>query len=237
MKLLSPQPSKNNKEAENIREILRTQDIQKASDKARKNLANAEADFKTSLSRFKEQWALEEETHSKRVSEMTKEVEILEEKKKQALIPIKIYEEEVKVIADEVMKRGSELVLKEEEINTLREKLEDKLDSLGQREQDVALKEQKQALQQSSIESQSLSTVEGIKRLNEQIEAFIANKETREKELKDRETAIILQERTIDAEKESLKRKEKGLSEWAIRLSDERGILDRAWNELKKKSA
>jgi predicted nucleic acid-binding Zn-ribbon protein len=233
MKLLSPQQNRASKEAENVREMARTQEIQKAAQKARLELSKAEADFKENLSKFKEVWALEEKNHSDRIKEMSKEVDQLEKRKQQALIPISIYKESANKVMQEARQLYDEARQKDEEIAKLREKLEDKLDAVGEREQDMAELGQKLALQRVSIENEGIILAEKTKGLNEQIVAFLAKAESREKELKDRETKIVLQEQTIKAERDSLKRTEKGLEEWAIRLADERGTLERERKRMK----
>ena len=78
MQLLKPQENKDLKSAQDLRNIIRTQEILKAEQDARLKLANAEADFNNTLAKNRDKWAKEEETHSTRVREMNTEIENLE---------------------------------------------------------------------------------------------------------------------------------------------------------------
>ena len=107
MKLLSLKQVNDTRATEVARDILRTQEIQEVADKTRKSLANAQADFSNTLASHKERWAKEEEKYKERKVKMEREIDILEKRKTQALIPISMYQKE----ADEKMKEAHNFLL------------------------------------------------------------------------------------------------------------------------------
>lgn len=236
MRLLAPSENKSLKEQETVRAVLRTQEVEKAAEQSRKNLASAEADFNATLARNLEVWAREEELHNKRVVEMEKETESLEAKRLNALIPIGV----IKKGAEDRMKEAVDFMAKlrkrESDAECLVERLETQLDSVGQREQDVKQAEKRLGLQKEGIERQKQSSILGSKRLSEEIAKFAHEREKAEKDIDERKTAIYLQERSLIAKEQVQKRTDKSLNDLAKRLEDERETLARAWAELKRLS-
>jgi hypothetical protein len=212
--------------------MLRKQELDKASDKSRKELAKTQAEFFTTLANNRDQWAKEEEEHSKRLKEMAKEIKVLEKNKEQAMIPVKMFQEQAKKQIKENAEYLVQLANKEHDLDERRDLVEDKLDELGQREQDIALNEQKQAATRLSLQTQANASIEATKALNGQIADFMARKVVIETDLDKRKTAIILQERTIESKHDSIKRTEEALRTWAKQLQDQRATLERAMKRI-----
>jgi hypothetical protein len=225
MKLLTPSQQSDTKALNQAQEIRRTQSIQEAAQRTRLDLSKANADFSTTMASFKEKWATEEQLHAERVKGMGIEVKELEERKRIALIPLKIYEDQANKILKEAQLYLVEVANKEHDIDQLRELLENKLDDVGDREQKLRTKEIKLGLREKGIEEQGRQITDGIKLLNSQTQEFATRKLKSEKELDDRKTEIILLERSLDAKNESNKRTEKALGIWALQLKDQEGIL------------
>lgn len=232
MKLLTPQVLKDGRASEQAREALRIKEMNEASDKARKQLANAQAEFNLILSQNRVRWANEEEEHGKRLSQMIKEIDILEAKKVQALIPIEMYKKEADELFNEAQKTLDQAKEKETKADELTERFQDKLDELGAREQDIIKVEQKLSLQQQGILIQQEQTKTGIKQLNKTIEEFTVTKQNEEKELADKKVNLILLERTLIAKEETLKQTEQSLNSLARQLEDRRATLERAFKRL-----
>lgn len=130
MKLLSIKQTKQIEEVNRSVDIMRMQELNKAADIARKNLAEAEADFNATLARNRERWAQEEAEHVSRTHEMEQEIYTLENRKK------------------------ASLESNQDDLEALAEKLQDKLDAVGEKEQDLIQFEKTLLLRQESIEIQ-----------------------------------------------------------------------------------
>lgn len=237
MKLLSPTQNKDLKDEQQLLGIIRTQEINKAEQEARQKLANSQADFQLTLARNRQQWATEEEIHIKRVQEMQQELNTLEVQKLNSLIPFDILKEGT----DERM-RDAETFLtnlrqREEYAEDLAEKLQDKLDETGQKEQDLLKKQKEIEVREIGLENQSHSITTGSLKLSEEISTFVAKREEVEKDIKTRLDNLSLLEQSLNEKEEELKQVQKINNETAIRLADERGVLDRAWKELERKKA
>lgn len=235
MKLLSPLQNKDLKENQTVRELLRTQEVNKASEIARKNLAKAEADFQDTLARNLLKWEEEEEEHFKRVQEMKVEINGLEAKRLNSLIPLGILEEGVDDRMQDAVTFLANLRLREENAEDLTERLENKLDEVGQKDQDLKKKERQLLLREEGIERQTESTVLGAKRLSEEMTKITQMRSEATEELNEREKEVYLKERSNLSREESLKRTDKSLNDLAIQLAGERETLARAWDELKRK--
>lgn len=233
MKLLSPSAIKDTKNLELTREILRTKEINEVSEKSRKELAQAQMDFNNALADFKERWAKEEEEHDKRMVEMKAEIQVLEDKRKQALIPISIEMDKANRLLDEAKGRLSQVKEKEVENQETAEKLQDRLDEVGQREQDVKFKEKKLEFQEQGIIQQTQFIKENNQKLSKQLSDFLSYKNAIEKDIDERKTALVLWDRTLQNKEEVLKRTDKAQKEVGVRLKEERINLDKAWKELK----
>ena len=232
MKLLTPAVTKSGQSAQTDREIIRTQEVLKASDKARKEMANAEADFKQMLLGQKARWMREEEEHSIKAKEMEAEIRDLENRREQAMIPVKFMQDEANKqfqIAQVATKLAQGRM---EEAEAYQEALEDKLDAVGQREQDVIAKEKQLDVKESILQSQEEMTTKGTADLIQKLIEFENTRKKIEKDIDERKTAIRLRDLSQEARQDKLNRKEKELADWAKRLEDERGTLERAFARL-----
>lgn len=235
MKLLTPSQNKDLNSQQTVKQVLRIQELEKATTQALQSLAKAEAEFNATLARNRDKWALEEEEHFKRTKERETEIDFLEAKRINALIPIGIIKEATEDRMEEAVKLLSGIRMREQKAEKLIEQLETKLDEVGQREVDVNQKEKTLVLRQEGIELQSHAIVEGSRKLNQATIEFKNLKEKEEKAIKDRKTELFLIERSLISKEETLKLTDKALNDLATQLADERGTLDRAWQELKRK--
>lgn len=234
MKLLLPNENKDLREQENVRQILRTQELEKAAREARLKLADSQADFNNTLALNRQKWALEEEEHRQRVNERKAEIDALEAKRMNAMIPIDIIKasaEEQLADAEHYAKSVRE---REEYAEDLAEKLQDKLDEVGQREQDVNQKTRELEIREIGIENQSQSTITGIKKLSADLAEFLAFKTKSETEIAVMQKTIEIQEKHLENKTIELDKLQKSLNDQAVRLQDERGVLDRAYKEVQR---
>ena len=234
MKLLDPRENKDLQGQEQVRQILRTQELEAAAKKARLNLADSQAEFQSTLALNRQKWALEEDEHRERVNQRKQEIDVLEAKRMNAMIPIDI----IKASAEEQLRDAENYAKtvreREEYAESLSEKLQDKLDEIGAREQDVKQKALELDIREQGLENQSNATLTGVKKLSADLADFLALKTQQEKELNERQNAISIQEKTLQEKQAILDDFNKELNDKAIRLADERGVLDRAYKEVQR---
>lgn len=233
MKLLSPVARKDKEQEEITRKILRIQEVEELTKKVNAQLSRAQADFSDVLARNKEKWAIEEEEHLNRVKDMEKEVEALENRKKQALIPIQMYKKEADKMleeAQEILKKAQE---KEENADFLTEKLEEKLTELGDREQNIIKEEQRIEIAKEGIKTQQEATRDGIKRLSEEMVKFHEKQESDQANIDERKKEVALAEINLNAKLDKYARDLEALKIFEAQLKDERATLDREYSRKK----
>ena len=229
MKLLTPTAVRDDKTLQTQRELMRAQEVSKLADKTRRDLSTAEAEFKQALLGQRARWEREEQEHTKKAKSMAEELDILEKRKSDALIPIEIYKRQAEDLMREAQNAIKMAQGKEIEAETYIEALQDKLDAVGQREQDIIMRERKQEVKEEAIRAQELTTIKRTEDLTKSITQFRAEKAQAEKDIDERKTALFLRDRSQEARAEQLSRKEKELQDWSKRLKDERGVLDRIY--------
>jgi len=235
MKLLSTFANKDKQQEEITRKLLRSQEIEELASKANAKLARAEADFADALARSKEIWSIHIEKQQKINSELEKETIALENRKKQALIPIQMYREEVDKVmleAQEIVQRAKE---KKENADYLTEILEEKLTEVADRESILLSEEQRIEIAKNGIEIQKEQTKEGIVQLSKKMILFHENQQEYEANINERKKELALAEISLNAKLGKYQRDLEALKIWDIQLKDERGTLDREFNRLKIK--
>lgn len=234
MKLLSPFQSQEKQQTEVTRKLLRVQEVEELAKRANERLARAESDFNSVLAKNQLRWLQEEEDHQKMVKEMADEVEILENRKKQALIPIEIYKKE----ADDLLLEARKIVLrskeKEENNDILAERLEEKLTEVADREISLKLQEQQLESKKLGISSQQETLKKSVAKLSEEMIAFHEKQKAEEASLLERKKEISLAEINFSAKREKYARDLEALITWDKQLKDERATLERAFARLKQ---
>ena len=234
VKLLSPQQVKDAKSSDLARELLRAGEINEAVDKARKSLANAEADFAQMIAGQRARWAREEKEHADMVEKNGTEIRELEARRSRALEPVN----ELHSRAEAKMKEAQDIydfaVKKVSDNERLAEILQDKLDMVGQREQDVVRAEQAITVSKQNIEMEQDLILRRNATLIQVKDDFEANKTARTADMRERENALILKERTLQAKAVRLENTEKELIAFKTKLDDERGVLDREIIRIEK---
>lgn len=232
MKLLAPQQAQTVKESERVRELLRMEEQRKEAKKIRQALANAEADFKAVLSKNRSLWAKEEFEHAKRIKEMVAEVDVLEDRKAKALIPIKMYEDQAKTLLKQAEEIAYANKLAQTELEKTQERLESKLDYLGQKEQDLSLWEKKLQSRELGVREQEAFIKESTALTTKELEKLAKLKAEVDDYIKEKERKLELREINIKSKEEQQKRTDKALSDLALQLEDERQTLERAMKRL-----
>lgn len=233
---MSPSEAKSLKDQDLARSILRIQETERVIKDTHMRLAKSQMDFQESLARNRNQWATEEEEHSKRTKEIQDEIEKLEAKKSNALIPINILKDAVTSDMKDAEIFLKSLRERESNADILTEKLEDKLDEVGEREQTVKRQESALTLKIQGVDRQREIITESSEKLTQEISNFAVKMDLAEKDINERKTAVIFKERSLEAIDQTQKRTAKALLDKETRLADERGVLDRAWQEYRRMS-
>lgn len=172
MKILSATEIKQAKEVELTKDIVRTESVKNALDKATQQLNETDARFELALANQRTRWAKEEEEATQKILSMQAEVKKLEKLKEQALIPI----EKEKELAHNMFKEA-EKVLEEarieknraderyEECEELRERLMNRLDEAAERATLLDNREQHILIREEAIDSER----DQIKKLSKEL--------------------------------------------------------------------
>ena len=234
MKLLTPQEVKDTKAKELARDILRVKETTDVVLKTRQRLAEAESDFNKTLAKNREKWAEEEESHFKRVKDMESEIDVLEAKKLNALIPLGILKEGTYDKMEDAVNFLTQLRQREKTLDDSVELLENRLDEVGEKEQNLKQLENRLFLREEGIKRQEENIRINNELLTNQLAEFATTKLKAENNITERITAVILKERSVDAKDELNKRNIKALEDKERALIDERETLARAWKELER---
>lgn len=233
MKLLSRISTKDAQQKEQTLKVLRAQEVEELAKTVNAKLARAEADFNETLARNRSKWAEEELEHQERIKGMTSEVEALERRKEQALIPISMYKKE----ADKVMEEAQEFLVKakavEEHNNYLQDRLEEKLTDVADRENMVLKEEERQKIALLGIEAQQEATKKGVEELSKQMIMFHEKQQADESSILERKKEVSLAEISFSAKTDKLKRDIEAMRIRERELADERATLDREYARKK----
>ena len=229
MKLLPTFAVKDKQQEELTRKILRTQEINKLAQEADLNLARAQADFSAAMAQNQAKWALEQELHAESVKAITEEVQALEMRKQQALIPIQMYKDE----ADKLIREAQGIVQsakdKEEQAEFLQEKLEQKLTEVADREQILQESEKRLANIKQGILAQQEQTKRSAEALVEKMTAFHVKQQQEEASLQKRKEELSMAEISFNAKLVKYERDLKALHSWELELKSERDALYREY--------
>lgn len=229
MRLLTPQQHKDAGDNQRLREIMRTQELDKASQAARLNLANSQAAFSDSLANQRLKWAKEEDDHAQQVAKQEAELAVLEQRFKLANQPIALLKQEAEAKLAEANFMLKEVLIREEDAELLAEQLQDRLDAVGIREEDVKRREVLAHIKDLDLANQAHNTTvngqilaQQIHEFNQQCQANLAALDSERQRLLPEQARLSLKAQELDA-------RELELNALATRLSDERGTIDRIY--------
>lgn len=235
LKLLDPavaqQKSKRTLDADKHRLI----EVQTLITQKYKELGVAEASFADALKNQRTIWATEEERHRGIILSLGNEVEALEERKKQALIPLTKKAEDLDTKASALASYKADLDKYAAKLDEERQLLANRLDEVAERE-----------LQADSVAKTLKRREEGISLQAGQITRDSANLATvmasvgqqasdKEQVLNLKKAALTSREVVLAERERKVNEKEAGFATREKALADERYALTQAAEELKKK--
>lgn len=227
MRLLTTFVQKEKQQEELTRKILRIQETEELETKTNFKLARAQIEFNESMARNQAKWALEEQEHTERIKDMTKEIEALESRKQQALIPLELYKKEADKLlleAQEIIQKSKE---KEEQADYLQEKLENKLSEVSDRENVVLDTEKLLEVAKRGVENQQEFIKKSSEELSKQMIVFHEKQKLEEASLLKRKEEVAMAEISLNAKLEKYARDLEALKIWDIQLKDEWETLER----------
>lgn len=234
MQLLSPSQTRNQKEDENTRTILRTQELRELERDSRISSAKAEADFQSLLVSQRKRMEQEEAAHASRIAEMQAEVDKLEAAKINAMVPFEILKESAEERMAYATQYAKELREREDNVEETTELLERKLSEVAERQSKLDQYGMELARKQDGIDRQADLMKGSNITLTKAMTDFAAEKLAGEADITSRTEAVTRRETSVrDAEESNIKESIR-LEDMAKRLADERGVLDRAFAEVRR---
>lgn len=235
LKLLNPvaaaTQAKNKRESDNARVV----EIQELIAQKLRELATAEASYDDALQRQRNQWAAEQMEHQNKVLEKEQEVEALEERRKAALVPLTVREQEIENVANALALREQKAGEREHDLDEQSSALEERLDEVAERELRVADHEQSLQLQADGVKRQAQDVQRGSELLTVAVTRAQAEAVSRETDLTKREMALNAKENSLEERERIVQVKEDGFTTREVKIADDRATLERAIAESKQK--
>lgn len=235
MKLFSPLEVNNSKEKEISVGIQRLASLNKEITRKRQELEKLNLEFEISGERQNIQWEKDKAENAKICNALIKEVQILEERKKQALLPLTEKWKEIEVIEQKLKQKEVDLEEKDEKLSEQLELLEEKLSSLGEREINADKLGKQQAIAQEGIDSQKAQIALQAKQMNETIVKATIEAKARETAISKRESAIKLRELALEDKLKEIEQIEAGYASREKAIKDKYETLNRTLERIKNK--
>jgi hypothetical protein len=203
--------------------------------KKRKELEKLEVEFEATISRQQAMWEKEKLEFIQSVNTLREEVKRLEDKRKQALIPLDEQKRKIQEDNDALWMEKAKFKEDKEEFEDELEFLEDKLSSVAERETEASRIAVIQQKEQSGIDSQKELVSKQSRDLSLAMFNFRKEAEIREKDIKTVEAVIILKQKALKDKELELAKIEQGFVNRERAIQDKYATLERTMNRLKIK--
>jgi len=201
------------------------------------NAANDE--FNKRLKEQRDLYSSEKEKMQEELKALDFEIRERQKTRARLLEPIDAMKEEAEELMLSAEAKMSEAKAALEEADELIHNVTQKLDVVSEKEAKVDAEVQELALKRGAIEMESELVSKGHARLNKEISDFRAASSESLRHLAEREARLRAETQasaaTLSERESRLLILEKEVEAAKVRLEDERGVLQRAWDELKKK--
>lgn len=234
MKLLTPLQTINKKENEIALNLSRSLELQKELDKKKIDLEKLNIEFE--IVNRKQQQIREEfnETSIKELEIFNQDVKDLENRKKDALVPLDEKWKELDKAEELIKKREENLKIKEEEVISKIELLEEKLDDLAEKQKIVDEMSLNQAEKQRGIDSQRKQIKLQSESLNSLISKHSIEEENRLKYINTKEAELNSKAIVLESLDKDLKTREQALKDKETQIQDKYETLQRTINRINK---
>lgn len=235
MKLLKPTDLTKEKDKQLAINAKRSVELDSELMRKRHEIEKANLEFEVNLEKSRAEWEKEKEEYITSVNSLKREVELLEDRKKDALVPIDDRWKEVEQ-ADRIVKgKEAEVESKIEALNDSVELLQSKLTNVAERELKCQEREVKQINSQLGIDQQKEQVSNSSKLINEQIIKATEDFKLKEKEFNLREAILETREKLVISKDIELNKIEKGFIERERQIKDRYATLERAEKEYASK--
>lgn len=213
MRLLTPSQAQAESRNERVRIASRDREAADLLAMKHKQLAEAEADFQQTLASQRARWALEEKEHSDDIERRHREIAILEEKKRDALMPIEELRRQLESSLEASLKVRAEYERKQHECDQLEEVLTTRIDDAQTVKDEAQNLSEMLRRRSEGIELQEEQTRTGARFLSEEIERFRVMKAKFESDCSLREISLQGEEQKIRSQQFALEVRENSLLE------------------------
>lgn len=203
MRLLTPSEAQRRTRSDDALNAVRGKELSDVVAEKHVELARLEEAGATFLASQRARWAIEEQEHAVRAAEMRAEIENLETRRGNALLPIEALEKRAEnkmQEAETVLARANE---KEKSNDILASTLETRLDDVADRESASADTIKQLDRRERGISLQEKTTKKRAEEISEAAKRFLKHAEEREKDLKMRETGVQLAEENLKIQAEA----------------------------------
>ncbi|MDE2101559.1 MAG: hypothetical protein KGL39_30215 [Patescibacteria group bacterium] len=234
MKIFSPTEAKAAAEERADKDLRRASTIADTTKELLEMKAQTEREFAETLERQKKEAAAFHEEQLAKKKELEREVERLEKRRKEALMPLLIKEEDIHSVQEALHARELVVARKETEQEEESRALMRRLDEVSSKEQELSEREARTKRIEQGAEFQKNQVAADARRLGIQLADF-------QKMVEDKEIAFAYRQSELDAqaklqqEKEQLFiQREKEIAAGKRLLEDQRSLLAKGFEELRR---
>lgn len=234
MQIFTPAQAKGASEERLAKDARRAQALADTTNDLLKANADAERLFEETMAKQREeteQWFAENVARKKALAD---EVERLEKRRKEALMPPLIKAEDIHSVSDALHARKLELDLQEQENEETSRLLMRRLDEVSERELDLNKREKQVKRMEHGAELQRDQVAQDAKRLSRQIAEFQEKVETTQADFAFKESELDARKNLYDQNDLLLVEREKEIEAGKRLLADQRLLLDKGFEELRK---
>lgn len=234
MKLLSPVDAQNKAKKSLDAEKYRLVEVQTLITQKYKELGQAEDDFAFALKNQRAVWVEELARYDLRVFSLRNEVESLEERRRQALIPLTERAKMLDTKSSVLDAREEELDEKDADLEIEKAILVTRLDEVAERELQADKVARTLTLREEGVKAQAAQVGASSASLTVAIGQADALSRGKERELTLKEATLTGRQVHLEERERVVKVKEAGFDNREKALQDERYVLTKAAEELKK---
>jgi hypothetical protein len=235
MKLFSPTEHESAEEERHRKDTSRADTLQRVTDDLLKARAKAETDFEETLQRQQVYWENLEAERRQHTSDLKKEVVELEERKREALIPI--YEELEKLhnTEEELVRREETLIGTQADLEMGEEALMRRIDEVAERESQVTDRLSVVVLKEKGAETQRADVARESKSLSKSTSDFQFEVSLMRSQQNHQQALLDGKEVVLDEERKKLDARKIELDQQLAKIHDREAMLERDFAELKLK--
>jgi len=234
MKLLTPKIANEQGTRDEQHAISRIGYLNETLEKLQARINTEQMNFDQRIQEQRSVYGAEKNALQSEVRDLSAAVATLHTQRKQAMIPVRTLEDEARKKNEEaraLLEEAELMRIENEELHLL---YQEKIDTASSKEQDLADRDVALSLKEEGVRKEAEMVAAGHKRMNEMMEAFLADVGRRSAELANRESAVSSKEQFVTQTLEEYRRKN---AEAERSLRDRQQALERGFEELRTREA